>query len=244
MHLVILGLNHKTAPVEVRERFSLSRENIIKGLKNLPLYQTLDEAVVLSTCNRSEIYAVVDEKTANVRQLKQFWFDLSGSNEEIDEYLYSFYDEECIRHLFRVASSLDSLIIGEGQILSQVKEAYSIAREENSTSTILNTLFHRAIATGKRVRTETRIAFNAVSVSYAAVELAKRSSAPWRSPTFSFTGPVKWRSWPPKTFWGPGPGKFTWPTATGIKLRSWPAVSTEPPSASTTLSPKPVIPTW
>lgn len=174
MHLVILGLNHKTAPVEVRERFSLSRENIIKGLKNLSLYQTLDEAVVLSTCNRSEIYAVVDEKNANIRQLKQFWFDLSGSNEEIDEYLYSFYDEECIRHLFRVASSLDSLIIGEGQILSQVKEAYSVAREENATSTILNTLFHRAIATGKRVRTETRIAFNAVSVSYAAVELAKK----------------------------------------------------------------------
>ena len=111
MHLVILGLNHKTAPVEVRERFSLSRESIIKGLKNLPLYQTLDEAVVLSTCNRSEIYAVVDEKNANVRQLKQFWFDLSGSNEEIDEYLYSFYDEDCIRHLFWVASSLDSLII-------------------------------------------------------------------------------------------------------------------------------------
>lgn len=174
MHLVVLGLNHKTAPVEVRERFSLSRENIIGGLKNLPLYQTLDEAVILSTCNRSEIYAVVDEKTPNIRQLKQFLFDLSGSNEDIDDYLYSLFDEDSIRHLFRVAGSLDSLIIGEGQILSQVKEAYSIAREENATSTILNTLFHRAIATGKRVRAETRIAFNAVSVSYAAVELAKK----------------------------------------------------------------------
>lgn len=174
MHLVALGLNHKTAPVEVRERFSISRDNIIKGLKNLPHYQTLDEAVVLSTCNRSEIYAVVDEEKPSAETVKRFWFDLSGSDENVDEYLYTFYDEECIRHLFNVASSLDSLIIGEGQILSQVKDAYSIARGENSTSTVLNTMFHRAIATGKRVRTETRIAFNAVSVSYAAVELAKK----------------------------------------------------------------------
>ena len=78
MHLVILGLNHKTAPVEVRERFSISRENIINGLKHLPLYQTLDEAVVLSTCNRSEIYAVVDEEKENIEQVKRFWFDLAG----------------------------------------------------------------------------------------------------------------------------------------------------------------------
>ncbi len=243
MHLVILGLNHKTAPVEVRERFSLSRESIIKGLKNLPLYQTLDEAVVLSTCNRSEIYAVVDEKNANVRQLKQFWFDLSGSNEEIDEYLYSFYDEDCIRHLFWVASSLDSLIIGEGQILSQVKEAYSIAREENSTSTILNTLFHRAIATGKRVRTETRIAFNAVSVSYAAVELAKKVFGTLAESNVLIYGAGKMAELAAQNLLGAGARKSMWPTATGIKPRSWPAVSTEPPSASTMPSPRPVIPT-
>ena len=103
---------------------------------------------------------------------KSFFFTLAGSDDAKDEYFYYHVDKDCIRHLFAVASSLDSLIIGEGQILSQVKKAYSMAREAQATSTILNTLFHRAITTGKRVRTETRIAYNAVSVSYAAVQLA------------------------------------------------------------------------
>ncbi len=173
MQLIVLGLNHKTAPVAVRERFSIPKESVRKGLRHLNEYESLNEAVVLSTCNRSEMYAVVDNADEDLPTLKQFLFDLTGNEENIDEYLYVFRDEACVRHLFDVASSLDSLVIGEGQILSQVKEAYSIAREESATSTVLNTLFHRAIKTGKRVRTETRIAFNAVSVSYAAVELAR-----------------------------------------------------------------------
>lgn len=173
MQLIVLGLNHKTAPVAVRERFSISKEGIRKGLRHLNEYESLNEAVVLSTCNRSEMYAVVDDADEDLPTLRQFLFDLTGNEEDIDPYLYTFCDEACVRHLFDVASSLDSLVIGEGQILSQVKEAYSIAREESATSTVLNTLFHRAIKTGKRVRTETRIAFNAVSVSYAAVELAR-----------------------------------------------------------------------
>ena len=173
MQLLILGLNHKTAPVEVREHFSISRQSVRDGLENLNEYEGISEAVVLSTCNRSEMYAVVDDAEDDAATLKQFLFDLTGNDEDIDAYLYSFVDEECIRHLFNVASSLDSLVLGEGQILSQVKEAYAIAREAGTTSTVLNTLFHRAIATGKRVRTETRIAYNSVSVSYAAVELAE-----------------------------------------------------------------------
>ena len=173
MQLLILGLNHKTAPVEVREHFSISRQSVRDGLENLNEYEGISEAVVLSTCNRSEMYAVVDDAKEDIATLKQFLFDLTGNDEDIDAYLYSFVDEECIRHLFNVASSLDSLVLGEGQILSQVKEAYAIAREAGTTSTVLNTLFHRAIATGKRVRTETRIAYNSVSVSYAAVELAQ-----------------------------------------------------------------------
>ena len=173
MQLIVLGLNHKTAPVDVRERFSISRESIRKGLLNLNEYESLNEAVVLSTCNRSELYAVVEDAQEDTGTLRQFLFDLTGNEEDIDEYLYCYEDEECIRHLFNVASSLDSLVLGEGQILSQVKQAYALARDANATSTILNTLFHRAIATGKRVRTETRIAYSAVSVSYAAVELAR-----------------------------------------------------------------------
>ncbi|MFA6849476.1 MAG: glutamyl-tRNA reductase [Selenomonadaceae bacterium] len=173
MQLVVLGLNHKTAPVEVRERFSIAKENICKGLRHLDEYESVNEAVVLSTCNRSEMYAVVDDINIDLPTIKQFLFDLTGNEECIDDYFYCYVDSECIEHLFRVASSLDSLVVGEGQILSQVKQAYALAREEETTSTVLNTLFHRAIATGKRVRTETRIAYNAVSVSYAAVELAK-----------------------------------------------------------------------
>lgn len=174
MQLMVIGLNHKTAPVEVRERFSVPKEALRKGLANLAEYGGIHEAVVLSTCNRSEMYAVVEDAETDADALKQFLFDLTGNEENIDEYLFAFADEECIRHLFQVASSLDSLVLGEGQILSQVKAAYAMARESGTTSTVLNTLFHRAIATGKRVRTETRIACNSVSVSYAAVELAKK----------------------------------------------------------------------
>ena len=172
MQLICLGLNHKTAPVEVREQFSIAKTSIQQGLANLNDYAGLDEVVVLSTCNRSEIYAVADEADDGLEAVRQFFFDLAGTDEDIDEYLYVRMDEDCIRHLFHVAASLDSLVLGEGQILSQVKEAYAIAREAGTTSTVLNTLMHRAITTGKRVRTETRIQFNSVSVSYAAVELA------------------------------------------------------------------------
>ncbi len=172
MQLVALGLNHKTVSVEVRERFSISADSINKGIHHLDDYEGIDEAVILSTCNRTEIYAVVDDAKKDEMSVKEFFFALAGSNDAKDEYFYYYTDEDCIRHLFEVASSLDSLVIGEGQILSQVKKAYSIAREGGATNTILNTLFHRAITTGKRVRTETKIAFNAVSVSYAAVQLA------------------------------------------------------------------------
>lgn len=175
MQLTVIGLNHKTAPVEVRERFSISRDALRRGLANLQEYGEIHEAVLLSTCNRSEMYAVVDDAEADAWAVKQFLLDLTGNGENIDEYLFVHAGEECIRHLFQVASGLDSLVLGEGQILSQVKAAYALAREVGTTSTILNLLFHRAIATGKRVRTETRIACNSVSVSYAAVELARKA---------------------------------------------------------------------
>ena len=173
MELLMLGLNHKTAPVDVRERFAIPKQAIRDGLANLNDYEGLSEAVVLSTCNRSEMYAVVDDIREDLPTLRQFLFDLTGNEENIDAYLYHHENEDCIRHLFEVASSLDSLVLGEGQILSQVKAAYALGREAGTTSTILNTLFHRAIACGKRVRTETRIQYNSVSISYAAVELAE-----------------------------------------------------------------------
>ncbi|MBR0261026.1 MAG: glutamyl-tRNA reductase [Selenomonadaceae bacterium] len=172
MHLKVLGLNHRTAPIEIREKFSVSKEAIRRGLENLDGYDGLSEAVILSTCNRSEIYAVTAEGCEE--SVYQFLNDLIGG--VVDKnFLYEFDDETCTEHLFEVAAGLDSLILGEGQILSQVKEAYSVAKSAAATSTILNTLFHRAIAAGKRVRTETKIAYNSVSVSSAAVALAEKN---------------------------------------------------------------------
>ncbi|MBQ2245485.1 MAG: glutamyl-tRNA reductase [Selenomonadales bacterium] len=177
MQLVVLGLNHKTAPVDVRETFSLSEERIRASLTHLDDYSEIAECVILSTCNRTEVYAVMDEdETVEAKEeLKAFLLDMAKSSDVADEYFYAYYGADCIRHLFRVASSLDSLVIGEGQILNQVKKAYSVAKAEKATRTVLNMLFHRAIKTGKKVRTETRIAYSAVSVSYAAVELAKKT---------------------------------------------------------------------
>ena len=127
MRLLGLGLNHKTAPVALRERFALSKEKVRRGLQHLGEYDPLHEAVVVSTCNRSEIYAMAADEASGVEAIHRFWADMTGQRENIDEYLYTFMDEGCVRHLFRVASSLDSLVIGEGQILSQVKDAYAMA---------------------------------------------------------------------------------------------------------------------
>ena len=171
MHLKVLGLNHRTAPIEVREKFSIGKDAIRRGLENLDGYDGLSEAVILSTCNRSEIYAVTAEDCE--ASLHQFLNDLIGGVVE-DKFLYEFDGEACAEHLFAVAAGLDSLVLGEGQILSQVKDAYTTAKAQAATSTILNTLFNRAIAAGKKVRTETRIAYNSVSVSSAAVELANK----------------------------------------------------------------------
>ncbi len=174
MQLVVLGLNHKTAPVEIRECFSLSEDQIRHGLRHLNQYDEIFECAILSTCNRTEMYAVIDDADDALPVLEEYLASMTGGRFTVADYLFYYNDDECIRHLLRVAASLDSLVVGEGQILSQVKKAYSIARDSGTTGTVLNTLFHRAIAAGKKVRTRTRIAYNAVSVSYAAVELAKK----------------------------------------------------------------------
>ena len=175
MQLVVLGLNHKTAPVEVRECFSFSEEQVKQALKYFRDQEEFSECVLLSTCNRTELYAVVEDADEALPIMRQFLQHIAVNPPEANNYLFFYTDEDCINHLFRVASSLDSLIIGEGQILSQVKRAYSLARDAENTSTVLNTLFHRAIAVGKKVRTVTHIAYSAVSVSYAAVEMAKKA---------------------------------------------------------------------
>lgn len=173
MKLVVLGLNHKTVSVDVRERFAMTQTGIREGLAHMDEYDGMEEAVALSTCNRTEIYAVFKDGAPR-KTLTDFFLALSGNKKAEDSYFYYYEGEACIRHLFEVVSSLDSLVLGESQILNQVKTAYTLALSEKATSTILNTLFHRAITTGKRVRAETHISYNAVSVSYAAVQMAEK----------------------------------------------------------------------
>lgn len=172
MQLVVWGLNHKTVPVDIREQFAISPESARSGLRHLEEQPGICEAVVLSTCNRTEIYAVLTDASAKER-LKAFFLALSGNSAGKEEYFFYYEGEACIRHLFEVASGLDSLVIGESQILNQIKTAYTTALSEKATRMVLNTLFHRAVTTGKRVRTETQISYSAVSVSYAAVKLAE-----------------------------------------------------------------------
>lgn len=172
MQLVVLGLNHKTVPLKIREQFAISEESARNGLSHLDSEEGISEAVVLSTCNRTEIYAVLEEGSAK-ETLIDFFLTLSGNREAKKEYFFYYEGEACIRHLFNVASGLDSMVIGEGGILNQIKTAYTLSLSLKATHTILNTLFHRAITCGKRVRTETHIAYSAVSVSYAAVKLAE-----------------------------------------------------------------------
>ena len=208
MQLTVLGLNHRTAPVEIRERFNFSNDRVASILRRLRNYDNIfdnhvqlcavaggkqhgfgniiviaqaaqntchpvigkietfpqySRSMLLSTCNRTELYIPIEnphEAIPFIKLLKH----LAGEHYQSD-YFYNLNGTNCVKHLFRVASSLDSLIVGEGQILSQIKNAYQIARNNGMTDTILNTIMNKAIAVGKRVRTETKIAYSGVSVS-------------------------------------------------------------------------------
>ena len=175
MEIVLIGLSHKTAPVEIREKFCIPREKAKEFLGQLAGVPGVREGMVLSTCNRMEILGVVEGVEDEASRIEDLLAGLAGmSANELNSYLYLRRGEEAVRHLFRVTSSLDSMVLGEPQILGQVKEAYSQALESKVSGLILNKLFHRSFFVAKRVRTETKIASQAVSVSFAAVELAKK----------------------------------------------------------------------
>ena len=150
MQLIVLGLNHKTAPVEIRERFNFSQDRTVRVLRRLRNNDNLNEAVLLSTCNRTELYMVLEDPAAGLHFIRTLLRHLAGEQYKPD-YFYNLTGINCVRHLFKVASSLDSLIIGEGQILSQIKNAYHLSRSCGMTDTLFNTLFNRAIAVGKRL---------------------------------------------------------------------------------------------
>lgn len=177
IQIVATGLNHRTAPVALRERFALKDDDVPAALQMLLAQPGVQEAVIISTCNRVELYSVEETEGTGPQEHGTASFFSAFFNVEQAQYinhLYRFHDEKAVRHLFSVASSLDSMIVGEPQILGQVKEYFTRAQAEGATGRVLNGLFSRSLAVGKRTRTETSIGEMAVSVPYAAVELAKK----------------------------------------------------------------------
>jgi len=174
MGLYCWGLNHKSVPVEIREQYALDQAGQVKALEAWNEEGPLTELVLLCTCNRCELYAASREPLSPAF-LREYYLSLLPAKPPVQQdYFYIYEGKACITHLLRVAASLDSLVLGEGQILSQVKQAYQLAHEQGTTGALLNMLFQQAIATGKKIRTDTHIAYHAVSVSYAAVQLAEK----------------------------------------------------------------------
>jgi glutamyl-tRNA reductase len=176
MHeIILLGLNHNTAPVEIRECLAFNGNETRIALKKLMTQPSIAEVLLVSTCNRIEVLLTVKDENQAVDIAKSF---LSGFKKipisDFEESLYFFNGDEAVRHIFRVASSLDSMMVGEPQILGQIKEAYRIATIAKSSSVILNRLLHKTFFVAKRVRSETGIGDHAVSISYAAIELGKK----------------------------------------------------------------------
>jgi glutamyl-tRNA reductase len=173
VNIIVVGLNHRTAPVAVRERFALPESEWPKALDRLRSFHGVTEGLVLSTCNRVEVCAAVQDTQEGFEGATRFFTSYLGDSRESPiSHLYYYAADDAIRHVFRVAASLDSMVLGEPQILGQVKDAFDAALGHQATGVVLNKLFKKAISVAKRVRTETRVAESAVSVSSAAVELA------------------------------------------------------------------------
>ena len=174
MSIILLGVNHKSAPVEVREKLSMSKPRIKANADLVKNMQSLDGMAILSTCNRTEFYFSAPNHYKAKTEVENWLSAYSGLDlEEMTKYLYIFEDRAAVRHLFEVVGGLDSMILGESQIQGQVQDAYNLALECGFSNSIINTLFMTALSVGKRVRTETYIDRQPVSISSTAVELAK-----------------------------------------------------------------------
>jgi glutamyl-tRNA reductase len=175
MHTLVIGINYKTAPVEIRERLSFNEADLAEAIKKLNTKKSILENIILSTCNRTEIYAVVDQLHTGRYYIKEFlseWFGIE--QKEFSPFLFVYEDDGAVDHLFNVTCGLNSMVLGETQILGQVRTSFMLAQEVGTTGTVFNQLFKQAITVAKRAHSETDIGANAVSVSYAAVELAKK----------------------------------------------------------------------
>jgi glutamyl-tRNA reductase len=176
MEIVLVGLNHRTAPVEVRERVSFTAEQVRRASEELRARGILEETLVLSTCNRSEVYGVPPESSHECAPgLSSFLSEFHAVRPDVlSVSLYHHYDRQAVEHLFRVSAGLDSMLLGEAEILGQVREAYRFAHEHGATGPVLNRLFQGALEVGKRVRTETELGTRPMSVASAGVKLAER----------------------------------------------------------------------
>lgn len=172
MRYQLIGVNHKSAPLEVRERLAIPESRLPDCCRDLAAYPGIEEGMIISTCNRVEMIAHTTNGSADLRGFLHDHFQLKA--EDLDPHLYEFREKDAVRHVFRVASSLDSMVVGEAQILGQVKEAYATARAVGAVRGQLDQLFTRAFAVAKRVRTETAVGSSSVSIASVAVELAKK----------------------------------------------------------------------
>ncbi|MDH5727427.1 MAG: glutamyl-tRNA reductase [Gammaproteobacteria bacterium] len=186
MRLLAFGINHKTAPVDIRERVAFAPERLQEALKELTSQPDVKEAAILSTCNRTELYCYINDNGQTV----EHWFSNYHHlpSEEIKPFIYTHPDNEAVRHLLRVASGLDSLVLGEPQILGQVKSAYKEASEAGAIGAVLNRLCQHTFNVAKQVRTDTAIGSSPVSVAFAAVNLAKQIFASFEKQTALLIG--------------------------------------------------------
>ena len=172
--IVVMGVSHRSAPLELLERCTVPATDVPKRLGDLASCENVSEAVVVSTCNRTEAYVVAERFHAAFGEVRDFFCTLSGAAPaELSDHLYVHYDDDAARHLFRVTSGLDSAVLGEHEILGQVRTAWDAARTEGTAGTVLNQLFRHGISAGKRARTETDISRGTASISHAAVSMAK-----------------------------------------------------------------------
>lgn len=176
MSIVIVGVNHNSAPVDLLERLAIAEERTPKALQQLLNYEHVLEGAILSTCNRIEVYACVSKFHGGAQDLRNFLAEFCHvAPEDFTDRLYTYHDDAAIRHLFRVAAGIDSMIVGESEILGQVRRAFLAGQEEGTVQRVLGAAFRKALRVGKRARTETAIGRNPVSISSAAVELARRT---------------------------------------------------------------------
>src|SRR5260370_23378082 len=180
MAFSILGINHRTAPVALREKVAFSEDRLLGALRTLRQQTGVTEVVILSTCSRAEVYWA---GSATGAELPQWLERHHGNNLDLTSSLYVHQEQQAVEHAFSVASGLDSMVLGEAQILGQLKDAYRVAQEAGSTGPALNKLFQAAFSAAKRVRSETRIGENAVSIASATVSLARRGGFRLRAPT-------------------------------------------------------------